>query len=114
MPRPHRHAILANDDLRPTFTTRHHDYDSQVASMRELRELSNGIATAYHRRDRRLQALACSGSLSREDMARATGLAKSRVDQIIRELTEQDQRRRNAEAVERVRRHLPNWTPAGV
>jgi hypothetical protein len=114
MPRPHRHAILDADDLRPTFTTRHHDYDGQVASMRELRELSNGIANAYRRRDKRMQALALSNSLSREDMARATGLAKSRVDQIIRELTEEDQRRRNAEALERVRRHLPDWTPTGL
>lgn len=79
--------------------------------MRELRELSNGVATAYRLRDKRMQALALSGSLSREDMARATGLAKSRVDQIIRELTEDDQRRRSEEAMERVRRHLPGWTP---
>jgi galactose-1-phosphate uridylyltransferase len=56
---------------------------------RELRELSNGIASAYRRRDELIQALALSNSLSREDMARATGLAKSRVDQIIRELTEE-------------------------
>jgi hypothetical protein len=108
MPRPHRHTILAADDLRPTFTTRHHDYDSQVASMRELRELSNGIASAYLRRDRRMQALACSGSLSREDMARATGLAKSRVDQIIRELTLADRAAEAKRSLERMRRHMPD------
>jgi hypothetical protein len=83
--------------------------------MRELRDLSNGIASAYRRRDELMQALALSNSLSREDMARATGLAKSRVDQIIRELTEQDQRRRNAEALERVRRHMPHgWEPSSL
>jgi hypothetical protein len=108
MPRPHRHAILAADELLPTFTTRHHDYDSQVASMRELRELSNGIANAYRRRDRRMQALACSGSLSREDMARATGLAKSRVDQIIRELTLADRAVKAQRALEQMRRHMPD------
>lgn len=112
MPRAHRHAILDDEDLRPTFTTRHHDYERQIESMRELRQLSNGVASAYRRRDELMQALALSNSLSREDMARATGLAKSRVDQIIRELTEEDQRRRNVEALERVRRHMPpGWTP---
>jgi hypothetical protein len=45
-----------------------------------------------------MQALALSNSPSREDMARAAGLAKSHVDQIIRELTEEDQRRRNSAA----------------
>jgi len=112
MPRPHRHALLDDEDLQPTFTTRNHIYERQVASMRELRELSNGIASAYRRRDELMKALALSNSLSREDMARATGLAKSRVDQIIRELTEEDQRRRNAAALERVRRHMPpGWSP---
>ncbi len=74
--------------------------------MREIRELSNELAHAYRRRDERMQALALSGSLSRQDMARAAGLSKARVDQIIKELTEQDQRRRNAEGLERVRRHM--------
>jgi hypothetical protein len=113
VPRPHRHAVLGAEDLEPTFTTRSHDYEGQLASMRELHELSNGIAYAYRRRDELMQALALSNSLSREDMARATGLAKSRVDQIIRELTDEDQRRRNAEALERARRHMPpDWAPS--
>ena len=107
MPRQHRHELLDESDLRPTFTRHYHDYESQVASMRELRDLSNGVATAYRQRDRRMQALALSGSLSREDMARATGLAKSRVDQIIRELTEEDARQREAAARERLLRHVP-------
>jgi hypothetical protein len=74
--------------------------------MRELRELSNGIVASHYKRDRRMQALANSGSLSRQDMAVAAGLHKSRVDQIIRELTELDQLRRSEEAAERVRRHM--------
>jgi hypothetical protein len=100
-------VVLASDDLWPTFTTPQHDYARQVASMRELRELSNEVACAYRRRDRRMQALALSNSLSREDMARATGLAKSRVDQIIRELTVADAQRSKDEAQERLRRHMP-------
>lgn len=55
-----------------------------------------------------MQALACSGSLSREDMARATGLAKSRVDQIIRELTLADRAAKAHRALEQVRRHMPD------
>ena len=114
MPRPHRHALLDDDDLRPTFTRHYHDYESQVASMRELRELSNGVATAYRHRDRRMQALALSGSLSREDMALATGLAKSRVDQIIRELAEEDARQRAVAARERISRHMPHGPRAHI
>jgi hypothetical protein len=107
MARPHRHDTL-DEDLLPTFTTRHHDYARQVESMREIRELSNGIATAYRRRDELFQALALSNSLSREDMARAAGLNKSRVDQIIRELTEEDQERKNRAAADMIRRHMPS------
>ena len=55
-----------------------------------------------------MQALACSGSLSREDMARATGLAKSRVDQIIRELTLADRAVEARRALEEMRRHMPD------
>lgn len=105
MPRAHRYTTV-DQELVPTWTTRSHDYHGQIQSMREIRELSNELAHAYRRRDERMQALALSGSLSRQDMARAAGLSKARVDQIIKELTEQDQRRRNAEGLERVRRHM--------
>jgi predicted transcriptional regulator len=104
--RHHRYTIL-EDELLPTWTTRHHDYAGQVKSMRRIRELSNGVARAYRKRDELMQALALSNSLSRKDMACAAGLNKSRVDQIIHELTEEDQRRKNREAEERVRRHMP-------
>lgn len=104
MPRTHRYATV-DDDLLPTWTTRSHDYDRQVESMREIRELSNGIASAHRERDQRLAALALSNSLSRADMARAAGLSKARIDQILFEVAEQNQRRKNVEAEERVRRH---------
>jgi hypothetical protein len=106
MPRPHRHATI-DEDLLPSWTTSSHDYARQVESMREIRELANNVAGAYHRRDELFHALALSNSLSRQDMARAAGLNKTRVDQIIREMAEEDQRRKNVEAQERVRRHMP-------
>lgn len=54
--------------------------------MRELRAAQNEVATAYIARDRLIASWAQSGRLSRHDMAVATGLAKTRIDQIIREL----------------------------
>ena len=53
--------------------------------MRALRAIHNEIPLGYQKRDGQMTAWALSNSLSREDMASATGLAKSRVDQIIRE-----------------------------
>jgi hypothetical protein len=53
--------------------------------MRDLRAMHNEIPLGYQKRDGQMAAWALSNSLSREDMAIATGLAKSRVDQIIRE-----------------------------
>jgi hypothetical protein len=38
-------------------------------------------------------------------MARAAGLSKARIDQILFEVAEEDRRRKNVEAEERVRRH---------
>ena len=75
--------------------------------MEELRELSNRIARSFEARDQRLLALALSHGLSRQDMALATGLNKSRVDQIIREMAERDQRLRNDATSANARRHLP-------
>ena len=105
MPRRHRYSTV-DEELLPTWTTRSHDYHRQIESMREIRELSNELAGAYRRRDELMQAFALSGSLSRQDMARAAGLSKARVDQIIRELAEEDERCRNAEGLQRVRRHM--------
>jgi hypothetical protein len=76
--------------------------------MKELRALSSQISAAYRARDDLLHALALSEGLSRRDMATATGLNKSRVDQIIKEMAEEDQGRKNVAAAERVRRHLPS------
>ena len=73
--------------------------------MFELRALQNGISDHHWLRDDRMAALALSNALSRLDMAVATGLVRSRVDQLIREqaIWYEDRRRREGEA--RVARH---------
>jgi hypothetical protein len=76
--------------------------------MIELRRLTNAIAGAYQARDDLLLALATSNSLSRRDMARATGLNKSRVDQIIREMAGEQRQRWARAGAEREARHLPH------
>jgi DNA-directed RNA polymerase specialized sigma subunit len=83
------------------------DYELQVESMYELRELTNRIARANWERDERMATLALSNSLSRHDMATAIGCSKSRVDQILRETTEELRRRKNVDAEQRVGRHMP-------
>jgi hypothetical protein len=109
MPRSHRYSTSPLDkrDLLPTWTTRSHDFDRQVESMREVRELSNNIAGAHRERDELLAALALSQSLSRADMARAAGLSKPRIDQILYEVAMENAGRRQAEGEARVRRHMP-------
>lgn len=53
--------------------------------MHALRAMHNEIPLGYRKRDDQMTVWALSDSLSRQDMATATRLAKSRVDQIIRE-----------------------------
>jgi RHS repeat-associated protein len=60
--------------------------------MRELRAAQNKAAAGFRERDDLMTAWALSNSLSRQDMALATGLAKSRVDQIIRETYDSNSR----------------------
>ncbi len=74
--------------------------------MRRLRELHNEIPNGYSKRDRQMQAWALSNSLSRHDMARAIGVHKTRVDQIVRELTLLDQERTARELIARMRPHM--------
>lgn len=96
------------EELRPTYVPTGEDPAARATLMRELRELSLDVRRAYAARDERLLALACSQTLSRRDMATATGLAKSRVDQIIAARWQAHQERLNVAAAERVRRHLPS------
>jgi hypothetical protein len=104
---PPRHETLPDEDLEPTNPVHGVPVDVQAESMRKLRALHNQIPHGTAQRDRQMQAWALSNSVSRQDMAIAIGLAKSRVDQIIRELTLLDQARNAREAYERLRRHMP-------
>jgi hypothetical protein len=83
--RHHRHDVLPNDDLQPTHPVPDVPIAVQAASMCVLRAMHNEIPLGYQKRDGQMTAWALSHSVSREDMAVATGLAKSRVDQIVRE-----------------------------
>lgn len=104
---PPRYEVLPDEDLQPTNPVHGVPIDVQAESMRKLRAMHNEIPNSTIHRDRQMQAWALSNSLSRHDMAVAVGLVKSRVDQIIRDLTLVDQARNAREAYERLRRHMP-------
>jgi hypothetical protein len=106
MPRAHRHDRLPEDDLWPSDARPDIDRAAQAAHMRELRTAQNHIADDYCARDELMLAWATSNALSRHDMAIATGLAESRINQIIRELAERYQERRNAAGAAQVARHM--------
>ena len=75
--------LLPDETIEPTSTPPGTEYAEQLEILRELRALQNAIPAAQLARDQRLVAVARAGTVSRRDMARACGLAKSRVDQII-------------------------------
>jgi hypothetical protein len=104
---PPRYEVLPSEDLQPTNPVRGVPIVVQAESMLKLRAMHNEIPNSTIQRDRQIQAWALSNSLSRRDMAVAVGLVKSRVDQIIRDLTLLDQVRNAQEAYERLRRHMP-------
>jgi hypothetical protein len=74
--------------------------------MRRLRAPHNRAALGYRERDDLMTAWSLSNSLSRHDMAVATGLVKSRVDQIIRETLELERSRSARACADRVARHM--------
>jgi transcriptional regulator with XRE-family HTH domain len=77
--------------------------DATVAELREL----DGEALAD-----RLLALAYSNSLSREEMAQATGRSVEEVNQLISSHAEALAQRRHEKALAMVKRHMPEgWTP---
>ena len=105
--RRHRHHVLPDRTLRPKHPVSDVSIEGQAEEMRRLRDAHNRIAHSYRERDRIMVALALSNSLSRQDMAIATDLAKSRVDQIIRDTHALDQNASARAAAERVARHRP-------
>jgi hypothetical protein len=102
-----RYQPLPDEALLPTRPVPGVPVELQAESMRTLREMHNEIPNGFMKRDRQMQAWALSNSLSRQDMAIAVSLAKSRVDQIIRDLTLMDEARKAREAYERLARHMP-------
>jgi hypothetical protein len=105
MPKRHRYVLLTLQGLEPTTPVPGVPLDVQRAHMQELRALQKWISEHHWLRDDRMAALVISNALSRVDMAVATGLVRSRVDQLIREqaLWYEERRRREGEA--RVARH---------
>jgi hypothetical protein len=81
--RHRRHDLLPDEDLQPTCPVPHVPVDIQAWAMRRLRALHNELPLDFRRRDEQMTAWALTKSLSREDMALATGLARSRVDEIV-------------------------------
>lgn len=77
------YELLPDEAIEPTSTPPGAEYAEQLQILRELRALQNAIPAAQLARDQRLVAIARTGTVSRRDMARACGLNKSRVDQII-------------------------------
>jgi hypothetical protein len=82
----HRHHLLPDVDLAPLRPLAHVPGAEQAERMHQLRAAQNRVAAAYIERDRLIASWARADRLSRHDMAVATGLAKTRIDQIIREL----------------------------
>ena len=102
-----RYDVLPYEGLQPESPVRDVPLDRQAEAMRELRAMHNEIPNGFIRRDRQMQAWALSNSLSRQDMAIAVGMHKSRVDQIIRDLTLADCAIKAQRALEQMRRHMP-------
>jgi hypothetical protein len=99
--------LLPEEDLLPTHTPFGVNPEWQRESLRTLRSLENEGRHAEFRRNDYMYAQALSTSLSRPDMARAIGVSRSRVDQILRAHHDLLQTRRNRAAAEATARHLP-------
>jgi hypothetical protein len=77
------YRTLPDEPIEPTVTPPETTFEEQCEALRELRALHNAISGAQLARDECVAALARSGTVSRRDMARACGLNKSRIDQIV-------------------------------
>jgi hypothetical protein len=99
--------LLSDDGLEPTHTPLGVDRPYQATTMLRLRELENRGRQARFDRDDLIVANALSNSLSRPDMARAIGVSRSRIDQIINNHSALLQERRNAAGAALVARHSP-------
>lgn len=95
-----------SQEFKPTHTPPGVKPKDQVRFMMELNGAASSISSTYQRRNDLIHALSLSGTLSRRDMARATGLNKSRIDQIIRSEFEAKREVEIEEAKSRVARHV--------
>jgi hypothetical protein len=79
--------------------------ESQRDKIAELRALAAKGPAAKQERDDLMVAWATSNTLSREDMAAATGLSRAEVDEVIRSTVERDQANTQRALHERAARH---------
>lgn len=97
--------MLASNDFRPTAPVHGVPLDVQADSMRDLHRMSVAPEHPHELADQ-MVAWASSNSLSRADMAVATGLSVDEVRGIIRETAERDQDMTTRALRERAARHL--------
>ena len=100
-------SLLPDEELYPTHTPAGVDPDLQADALRQLRRLHNAGLQAEFDRNDLMVANALSHSLSRPDMARAIGVSRSRVDQILAAHWQFLQDQRNEVAAELNRRRGP-------
>jgi hypothetical protein len=98
--------LRADDDLQPTAPVEGVPIEVQANSMRLLRRMR--VAPEHpHELPDQLVAWANSNSLSRPDMAVATGFDLDQVHQIIRETAERDRILTAGALKQQAARHLP-------
>ncbi len=100
------------DDLQPTASVEGVPLEVQAESMRELRRMREQPEHPHELPDQ-LVALANSNSLSRADMAVATGYALDQVNEIIRETVERDQTMKARALKAQAARHMPDGERTG-
>ena len=72
-------------EIYPTWTPPGSVYDLQVADLHKLHQLSRQRLAGRHEMGELMSARDTAKSLSRHDMARATGLSETQVERIIAE-----------------------------
>ncbi len=72
-------------EIYPTWTPPGCVYDHQVADLHRLHQLSRRRSAGRHELGELILACDAAKSLSRHDMARATGLSEAQVERIIAE-----------------------------
>jgi hypothetical protein len=100
--------MLVANDLQPTAPVPGVPVETQADSMTLLRRMA--VAPDHpHELPDQLVAWASSNSLSRADMAVATGFSLSEINDLIRETAERDLRIKGEALRERANRHMPHW-----